>query len=935
MPAVFIPYLAAPEEANVVGPGALSASFGNAPASHDGSAVFTIELAFSEPVFDGTEDFDRNARVRNAISVTGGTLRGGRRVDPDAWDRWILRVEPAGNADVTVTLPATTGGCGGTNAICTPGGEPLSADATVTVEGPAGAPQPVVLTASFGNVPAEHDGSGGFTLELAFSHEVFDGTEGFDRNGRIAGAVSVTDGTLTGRRRVDPQRYDRWRLWIRPSGNGDVTVTLPPTAGGCGGTNAICTPGGTPLTGNATATIQGPPGLSVADAEVQEGTGATLDFAVTLSRASSSAVTVDYATSDVSAVAGSDYTETTGTLRFEAGETVKTVSVPVIDDTVDDDGETLTLVLSNPSGGNAYLADGTATGTIRNRDPLQREWIARFGRTVGSQAVEAVTGRIGGGGPTHVTLGGRSLPLGKGSSAPAGAGADTEPGTVESPETSILAQENTDTDERSLMTQESTGTGDLSLMTHERPGGVDKESLMTHENPGEGDAEWMAEARRRAGEAGEVEKLVAEWLRSGVREDETLVLPDLDTLILGSSFNLSLGEEKAGSGSQRKWSAWGRFARDSFEGSAEGVMLEGDVTTGFVGMDAESGAWLWGAALGISEGEGPFRMSGNGETATGEDKKQGRMESRLTAVYPYGRHSVTDRLDLWAMGGYGQGTMTVESAGAPALETDLGMTLGAVGARGNLKEPPPGGGIALVLRADALWVRTESEALGSDRGFLSGAVADTSRVRLILEGRREYRMGNGGTITPALELGFRRDGGDAETGTGIETAAHIIFKRQGLTIEGAVRTLLSHEDEEYGEWGASASVRLEPGNDGRGLWFSVSPTWGATGSAAERLWGLDDTRGLAPDGEFEAGRRIDAKAGYGIAVFGGRFTGTPELGMGLSDGVRDYRIGWRLRPVGGGFGPFGSFGINVEAVHEVPSRGEAASRFGAVLEARF
>ena len=169
-------------------------------------------------------------------------------------------------------------------------------------------------------------------------------------------------------------------------------------------------------------------------------------------------------------------------------------------------------------------------------------------------------------------------------------------------------------------------------------------------------------------------------------------------------------------------------------------------------------------------------------------------------MYPYGRYAVTDRLDLWAMGGYGEGTMIVESAGGSPLETDLGITLGAVGARGTLREPPPEGGIVLILHTDALWVRTESEALRNGSGFLSGAQADTSRLRLILEGERAYRLPDGGTITPALELGVRRDGGDAETRTGIEAGARILFKRQGLAVEGAVRTLLSHEDEEYGEW---------------------------------------------------------------------------------------------------------------------------------------
>ena len=78
--------------------------------------------------------------------------------------------------------------------------------------------------------------------------------------------------------------------------------------------------------------MRGPAALSVADARVREASDATLDFAVTLSRAASGTVTVEYATADGTATAGSDYTARSGTLTFDPGETAKTVSVPVLDD---------------------------------------------------------------------------------------------------------------------------------------------------------------------------------------------------------------------------------------------------------------------------------------------------------------------------------------------------------------------------------------------------------------------------------------------------------------------------------------------------------------------------------------------------------------------------------------------------------------------------
>ena len=99
------------------------------------------------------------------------------------------------------------------------------------------------------------------------------------------------------------------------------------------------------------------PAVSVNDARAEEARGASLDFAVTLSRALSETVTVRYATSDGTARVGSDYRATSGTLTFSAGQTSQRVSVPVLDDDLDEGSETLTLTLSNPSPLHMSVAD--------------------------------------------------------------------------------------------------------------------------------------------------------------------------------------------------------------------------------------------------------------------------------------------------------------------------------------------------------------------------------------------------------------------------------------------------------------------------------------------------------------------------------------------------------------------------------------------------
>jgi len=80
-------------------------------------------------------------------------------------------------------------------------------------------------------------------------------------------------------------------------------------------------------------------------------------------------VTVDYATSNGTATAGSDYTATSGTLTFNQGETAKTFSIPITRDSIFEVPETVSLTLSNPNGSAVLGATPTAVLTI-NTPPL-------------------------------------------------------------------------------------------------------------------------------------------------------------------------------------------------------------------------------------------------------------------------------------------------------------------------------------------------------------------------------------------------------------------------------------------------------------------------------------------------------------------------------------------------------------------------------------
>jgi Ca2+-binding RTX toxin-like protein len=88
----------------------------------------------------------------------------------------------------------------------------------------------------------------------------------------------------------------------------------------------------------------------------------TVSYTVTLANASSQTITVNYATANGTALAGSDYTSTSGILTFNAGVTSQVINIPILNDSLNETNETFTLSLTSPT--NATLGTSTATTTI-------------------------------------------------------------------------------------------------------------------------------------------------------------------------------------------------------------------------------------------------------------------------------------------------------------------------------------------------------------------------------------------------------------------------------------------------------------------------------------------------------------------------------------------------------------------------------------------
>ena len=416
----------------------------------------------------------------------------------------------------------------------------------------------------------------------------------------------------------------------------------------------------------------------------REGIDAAMVFTVRLSRASGAPVLVDYATADssyrwtgtVPAAAGADYTAVSGTLSFAPGETRKTISVPIIDDSIDEGTEHFLLIFSNPRGATLPVRYREAGGMILNSDPLQAEWLSRFGRMVASDAVAALTARFETprAAGSHLTVLGQRLDLAKAEDATA-------------------------------LTDVLTGFA----QTFGAPAADDDDPFARHglSNSWNETAPTVAGARRVTG-----------------RE-----------LLLGTSFRAVL---PAGAGSQ--FTSWGQGASVSqFSAALPGLGLTGEAATGSLGFDYEHGRLLTGFALTHSVGEGTARDAG---------WRYG-LGSTATTVLPFARLALSERVSAWAMAGTGTGSTDARPRRPRVAALPHGPLDDAGGDGGAGRTGDAGGGgwpSRLALKADAFWVRTESDrVVSSEFGALMGAT-----------GRVEPGAGGPGRLAHVCALG-RRD----------------------------------------------------------------------------------------------------------------------------------------------------------------------------------
>ena len=802
---------------------ALSIADGSGKEGDDSSITFTVTLdeAASGSVTVDYATSDATADAGDDYTTTSGTLTFNAgttsktisvSIDDD--------VENESDETFTVTLSNASGADLGTST------------ATGTIQNRRVEP----LTTSFSGMPTEHDGSS-FTFELHFSEN----PEMSFRTLRDH-AFTVDEGDVTRAQRKNPQTTDKnktWTITVEPDGNDTISITLPATTS-CSSNRGICTGDERKLSHSTSATVEGPVGISVDDVEVEEGAGVVLAFQVALTRAASSALTVDYATSDGTATAGADYTSTSGTLTIGAGSSSGTIEVPIIDDEHNEGSETFTLTLSNASSGT--LTDATATGTITNHDALPAALVARFGRTAAVHVVDQVEERV---------------------NAPRAPGFD---GRVAGRQVNRDMGQDFALD---FLQQLGSGYG-AGPAGVASPGGMRSslgpQGAVTSPGP-------MAQS-------GGLQRPMP--MGGGLQHDAGfgLSMGGRDQVLQGSGFALNRATSSGG-----VLSFWSRSAQSSFYGQDGALALNGDVRSTMFGADYSKGRMITGVSLSHSRGLGSY---------AGVDT--GRMTSAVTGLYPWVGFRASERVTVWTVAGYGAGGLLLSpGAGAP-VQTGLSMALAAGGGRGELLAGD--NGFELAFKADALWVGTRTDAASGPSGNLEATRAGITRLRTALEGSQSMTVGGRMAFTPSVEVGIRQDGGDAEVGRGLDVGLGLVVADgvTGLAVDVRIRRLLVHQAADFSESGMAVSVSYDPSpKTPLGFTARVAPAWGGDAmSGPEELWGRETMSGMGQYGMPIGGSRLDTEVGYGLPL-GARFVGTPRVGMRRSEYGRDYRVGYGVQ----------------------------------------
>jgi len=614
----------------------------------------------------------------------------------------------------------------------------------------------------------------------------------------------------------------------------------------------------------------------------------TIHLPLRLSRSTNQVVTVQYATKDGSAeTEDDDYISSEGIVIFDPGATQGVIQLEINDDQKIEGDETFLVTLSNARYAN-LSDDPEGTATILNDDEI-----------VGITIEDAVAGNHSSmisfsvrlSHPIHEAISvsyrteNESATAGEDYS-PATGYLTFEPGTTQETIDITLLQQDVDWQQKTFFVHvESMDTARMeksiatAVIGEQIPTATDVMTSYTARFIRTASIHLTDALQQRLHPAGSSCSAMQRAEMSQLWHTTSRWTPSLGELLSGCrvSKDVTMSEGSFG--------IWGRGAFRRFHGQNDNTLtLRGNVSTAILGADYRWHAgWMAGMMVAHSQSSGDFQVThGSGDTEAG-----------LTGIYPYVSYEASG-WEVWMSGGYGWGHVEIPNWSDDLTQLifriergknqqhveisdrseDLTSRFGAVGFKGNL---------ALVQTSQWSYY---GDVLVTD-ATVSGTRAEVIRVRLGME--TDFQISD--VIHPYLDANVRQDGGNAETGIGLEIGGGLRITHPDWKLRGEVRSqgLVLHSADGFSEWGLSGSIQY--GNPSEGLSMRIRPSWGINhGMAFYHQQTIRDATA------FQSGlSRTEVEVGYGVPTKHGTLRSIAAI-TELPTG-RLLRLGGELRPL--------------------------------------
>ena len=337
---------------------------------------------------------------------------------------------------------------------------------------------------------------------------------------------------------------------------------------------------------------------------------------------------------------------------------------------------------------------------------------------------------------------------------------------------------------------------------------------------------------------------------------------------------------------------WGHADYRNLSGNNTDYPLgyDGNVSGFHAGADMTFGQFLVGISASQFDGDLDYEYSGSTGRVNLSAPIKGLYQIGARTLSPYVSWSWNSNSGVWTMASFGAGDVELSDPDMTPERSETSLYAFAAGA--DLRLITAQSGFSLTVKG-AAW--TGQMDLDENTSRISGLAVNVSRIQMSLEGAYNIGLASNGVFQPFIEAGMRGDGGDGQTGLGLELGggARLALPSAGLRFTGQGRALVAHKGS-IDEWGFGGMLSYSRGGH-TGPTVELGSYTGQTLGGTQKIW--NDAAWFAEHSRGRARTRLQSLLGYGFSMSAG--TIMPYTGIDLERGVTsrigaEYRFGNRL-----------------------------------------